>query len=62
MRQFAVFAALFADFVVKLQTHPILPLTKTKFAREVVPIIDKSISEVFRPMVEFLKSKCTPYS
>lgn len=32
---------------------------KTFFAREVVPLIDKSMFEVFRPMFEFLISKCT---
>mgnify|MGYP003615499159 FL=1 len=31
---------------------------KTKFAREVVPTLDAATFEVFRPMFEFIKSKC----
>ena len=33
--------------------------SKTSFARNIVPAIDKSHFEVFRPMFEFIKSKCT---
>ncbi|MER0169237.1 MAG: ATP-binding protein [Nitrosomonas sp.] len=31
---------------------------KVKFAKEVVPILDPACFEVFRPMFEFIKSKC----
>lgn len=31
---------------------------KTKFAKEVVPTLDAGCFEVFRPMLEFIKSKC----
>lgn len=31
---------------------------KTKFAREVVPTLDDEIFEVFRPMLDFIRSKC----
>lgn len=31
---------------------------KTRFAEEIVPMIEKSHFEVFRPMFEFVKSKC----
>jgi predicted ATPase len=31
---------------------------KTTFAKEVVPTLDKGCFEVFRPMFEFIKSKC----
>ena len=33
---------------------------KTSFAKEVVPKLDPGCFEVFRPMFEFIKSKCTP--
>ena len=33
---------------------------KTDFAKEVVPKLDPACFEVFRPMFEFIKSKCTP--
>ncbi len=33
---------------------------KTDFAKEVVPNLDPACFEVFRPMFEFIKSKCTP--
>lgn len=33
---------------------------KIKFAKEVVPTLDPTCFEVFRPMFEFIKSKCTP--
>ncbi|KPA08806.1 chromosome segregation protein SMC [Candidatus Magnetomorum sp. HK-1] len=32
---------------------------KTKFAKEVVPTLESACFEVFRPMLEFIKSKCT---
>jgi predicted ATPase len=32
---------------------------KTAFAKEVVPTLDASCFEVFRPMFDFIKSKCT---
>jgi len=31
---------------------------KTKFAKEIVPALDATCFEVFRPMFEFIKSKC----
>ncbi|GKT06870.1 hypothetical protein [Desulforhabdus sp. TSK] len=31
---------------------------KTTFAKEVVPTLDAACFEVFRPMFEFIKSKC----
>ena len=31
---------------------------KTSFAKEVVPTLDPACFEVFRPMFEFIKSKC----
>ncbi len=33
---------------------------KTDFAKEVVPKLNPACFEVFRPMFEFIKSKCTP--
>ncbi len=32
--------------------------SKTKFAKEIVPTLDKTCFEVFRPMFEFIKTKC----
>jgi len=32
---------------------------KVKFAKEIIPTLDKDYFEVFRPMFEFIKSKCT---
>jgi hypothetical protein len=31
---------------------------KVKFAKEIVPTLDAACFEVFRPMFEFIKSKC----
>jgi len=32
---------------------------KTKFAKEVVPTLSNECFEVFRPMFEFIKAKCS---
>ena len=36
--------------------------SKRRFAEEIVPSIDKTHFEVFRPMFELVKSKCSPGS
>jgi len=33
-------------------------LNKTDFAKKIIPTIEKEYFEVFRPMFEFIKSKC----